>query len=224
MASNSLTRWDAGLTELNVFRDEELADAYRISVYGGFPCPSLLWDQLIKIARLRAMPASGASKAMLFESAKSIQEQIELFIPAKWEETYEIPEDQTAWLLASMFQAAASIYCCACLPKSAVGDDFIAWSSPIIAAQCTRLIHLLIKTVEVDKELLHNACWPLAVAGYAAQHGQYSQRAQVKRILTDMDYEFGGTPPQILQRVERFWLQPGDSWDHCWDRPFTFYP
>lgn len=222
--SNTITSYDARLDEIYAFTDPELLDMYCFTLENNFPCPSFLWAQILAISKLRTMAATGAGASILMQQAQRISEQIDTFFPEAWKETYSIPNGRNAMLLAQTFKAAVSIYCCACVPASAVDEDFAVWSSGQIAAQRITLLHLLSEVIDLDRDSSTRILWPIAVAGYAASKGTYAERALVGRLLADMQHEFGVIPPRLLDRLQSFWLRGEGSWDNCWNGPFTFLP
>ncbi|KAM3426571.1 hypothetical protein NHJ13734_009375 [Beauveria thailandica] len=166
--SNTVSSYEARLDEISAFSDTELMDMYCFTLENNFPCPSYLWAQILKISTLRTMAATGSSATSLLQHAQTIYEQVEIFSPENWKESYSIPKGRVALLLSRIFKAAVGIYCCACVPPSVVDEDFAAWSSGQVAAQRTTLLRLLGEAVELDRELNARILWPIAVAGYAA--------------------------------------------------------
>ena len=224
MLSNTVTSYDAKLDEIYAFSDAELKDMYCFTLENNFPCPSFLWAQILEISGLRTMACTGSGGMIVMQQAQRISAQVETFSAETWQEPYSIPKGRVALLLSQIFKAAVGIYCCACVPASAVGDDFAIWSSGQIATHRIALLHLLSEAVEFDRDLSTCILWPIAVAGYAAGKGTYSERALIGRLLTDMQHEFGCLPPRILARLQCFWLRGEGSWDDCWKGPFTFLP
>ncbi|OAA39037.1 C6 finger domain protein [Beauveria brongniartii RCEF 3172] len=169
--SNTLSSYEAKLDEIGAFSDTELMEMYCFTLENNFPCPSYLWAQILEISKLRTMAATGSSAISLPQHAQKIYEQVEIFSPENWKESYSIPKGRVAFLLSRIFKAAVGIYCCACVPASVVDEDFAAWSSGQVAAQRTTLLRLLGEAVELDRQLNTRILWPIAVAGYAASKG-----------------------------------------------------
>ncbi|KAH8707839.1 Sterol uptake control protein 2 [Beauveria bassiana] len=222
--SNTVSSYEAKLDEIGAFSDVELMDMYCFTLENNFPCPSYLWAQVLEISRLRTMAATGSSAVVLLQHARNIYAQVQIFSPENWKESYSIPKGRVALLLSRIFKAAVGIYCCSCVPASVVDEDFATWSSGQIAAQRLTLLRLLGEAVEFDRQLNTRILWPIAVAGYAAGKGTFSERALVGRLLADMQHEFGCIPPRLLARLHCFWMLGSGSWDDCWNGPFTFLP
>lgn len=179
MLSNTVTSYDAKLDEIYDCSATELKGMYCFTLENNFPCPSFLWARIIEVSGLRTRAYTGSSGMVVMQHAQKIFAQIDKFSTEIWQEPYSIRKGRVAILLSQIFKGAVSIYCCACVPTSAVGDDFAIWSSGIIAAQRITLLHLLSEAIELDRDLSTRILWRIAVAGYAAGKGTYSERALV---------------------------------------------
>lgn len=227
MLSNTFSSCDAQFREITDFTDKELTDLYHFTLYNECPCPSLLWVQILKITKLRRSVASGAGSLEVRQEIEYIFDEISAFNPAQWQEQYTIPTGSTASLMASIYKAAVSIYCCASVSVPAAGQDIedqppTTWSSSIIARQRRFLLDQLNEAF-IDQRMRRAIVWPLAVAGYAASKGSYADRALVTQLLTDMRLEVGPGPAKLRQRLQSFYLYPGGGrWDDCWRGAFTY--
>ncbi|OAA57267.1 C6 finger domain protein [Cordyceps fumosorosea ARSEF 2679] len=217
---NTLTRHAGGFVQLYTFTNQELTDAFRLTLCNDFPCPSFLWAQILEIGDLRGAAHLGMSGTLLKEKAEKIYDTIAGFAPEAWTEPYSMPKADTAYLLASIFKAACSIYCCCSYPPSA-DSTLVDWIDAVKAAQRKILLRLVSHAFEKDN-LRWCLTWPLAVLGYAVATGSFAERATVGRLLAEMGSEYSPMPPRVRVRLERFWRSGSRSWDQCWHEPVIF--
>ncbi|XWW98015.1 hypothetical protein V2A60_006011 [Cordyceps javanica] len=159
------------------------------------------------------------SSELLKEKAGRIYETIAEFAPEAWTELYPIPKKDSAYVLAGIFKAATSIYCCSSYSRS--DALLVDWVDSVKTAQRTILLRLVNKAFEKDN-LRWCLTWPLAVLGYAVDSGSFSERAMVSRLLAEMGSEYSPMPPRVRVRLERFWKSKDKFWDQCWQEPVIF--
>ncbi|KAJ6779704.1 hypothetical protein PWT90_07315 [Aphanocladium album] len=221
--SNTLTNRGANIREVYAFSDQELVDVYRLAICNEFPCPSFLWDQIIKISRLRSTIASRYGGGQVKQEVMSIFQQIASFAPESWQEPYDIPKGHVALLLASMFKSAVIIYCCASVPIPPNDEEYAAWSLRIISGQRRLLLSLVSEVMELGEKVIWTAIWPLGVVGCAASKGTYSERALITHMLNNTSYQGNPTTSALLRQLNNFWLYPGEGkWDDCWGDSVIF--
>ncbi|KAF1735800.1 putative transcriptional regulatory protein [Beauveria bassiana] len=105
---------------LTIFDDltpEETHHVFTFTLYTDVPCSSHVFADLIRINRLRALVAGGASvQSFVLPAARQVYKHIAEFSVADWEEPYGVPDKPEARLLCRIFQKAVLLYGLLTLP------------------------------------------------------------------------------------------------------------
>ncbi|OAA71088.1 Zn(2)-C6 fungal-type DNA-binding domain protein [Akanthomyces lecanii RCEF 1005] len=119
---------------LTIFDDltaEEIHHVFTFSLYSDVPCSSHVFGDLIRINRLRALVAAGASvKGFIRPAARQIYHHIAEFSVTDWEEPYGVPDKPEARLLCRLFQQAVLLYGLLTLPSLGPADESSNLPSP----------------------------------------------------------------------------------------------
>ncbi|KAM3495928.1 hypothetical protein MY3957_000848 [Beauveria namnaoensis] len=105
---------------LTIFDDltpEETHHVFTFTLYTDVPCSSHVFADLIRINRLRALVAGGASvQSFVLPAARQVYKHIAEFSVTDWEEPYGVPDKPEARLLCRIFQKAVLLYGLLTLP------------------------------------------------------------------------------------------------------------
>ncbi|KAM3441947.1 hypothetical protein MY4824_001361 [Beauveria thailandica] len=105
---------------LTIFDDltpEETHHVFTFTLYTDVPCSSHVFADLIRINRLRALVAGGASvQSFVLPAARQVYKHIAEFSITDWEEPYGVPDKPEARLLCRIFQKAVLLYGLLTLP------------------------------------------------------------------------------------------------------------
>ncbi|KAJ6784895.1 hypothetical protein PWT90_02368 [Aphanocladium album] len=105
---------------LTIFDDltpEEVHHVFTFSLYSDVPCSSHVFADLIRINRLRALVAAGASISRFVRPAtRQIYNHIAEFSVDSWEEPYGVPDKPEMRLLCRVYQKAVLLYGLLTLP------------------------------------------------------------------------------------------------------------
>lgn len=119
---------------LTIFDDltaEEIHHVFTFSLYSDVPCSSHVFADLIRINRLRALVAAGASvRGFIRPAARQIYHHIADFSVTDWEEPYGVPDKPEARLLCRLFQQAVLLYGLLTLPPLGPADESSNLPSP----------------------------------------------------------------------------------------------
>lgn len=105
---------------LPIFDDltpDEIHQVFTFSLYSDVPCSSHLFADLIRINRLRALVAAGASvKSFVRPATRQVYRHIAEFSTDGWEEPYGVPDKPEVHLLCRIFQQTILLYGLLTLP------------------------------------------------------------------------------------------------------------
>ncbi|KAM3466452.1 hypothetical protein NHJ6243_000835 [Beauveria neobassiana] len=119
---------------LTIFDDltpEETHHVFTFTLYTDVPCSSHVFADLIRINRLRALVAGGASvQSFVLPAARQVYKHIAEFSVADWEEPYGVPDKPEARLLCRIFQKAVLLYGLLTLPPLSLAPTTTTTTTP----------------------------------------------------------------------------------------------
>ncbi|KAM3530085.1 hypothetical protein NHJ13051_001534 [Beauveria bassiana] len=119
---------------LTIFDDltpEETHHVFTFTLYTDVPCSSHVFADLIRINRLRALVAGGASvQSFVLPAARQVYKHIAEFSVTDWEEPYGVPDKPEARLLCRIFQKAVLLYGLLTLPPLSLAPTTTTTTTP----------------------------------------------------------------------------------------------
>ncbi|OAR00516.1 hypothetical protein LLEC1_00844 [Akanthomyces lecanii] len=227
---------------LTIFDDlsaEEIRHVFTFTLYSDVPCSSHVFADLIRINRLRALVAAGASiRNFIRPAARQIYHHIAEFSVTDWEEPYGVPDKPEARLLCRLFQQAASDGDERCHDDNDNDNDDdddgdadvdgeqqqLAQAAmtppPSIEALNGEILALVREILPLIPKRPTSLAWPLAVVGVTLTgDGDAAAREFVTQTLlqisTHRDAYYG--PTLALNKLRKFWASGKTGWEDCYD-------
>ncbi|PWY82120.1 hypothetical protein BO70DRAFT_362045, partial [Aspergillus heteromorphus CBS 117.55] len=184
--------------------------------------PSALFAEIININYLRVRASTDTTTSPEDHSRKAyeILTRVLDFSPEKWAESKPVAKED--WLLlASIYQAAVSLYCIHSLQSIGVLPI-----TSFLRKNCTahsHLLHVLLSKAVLSLSIRGFMLWPLVVLGMETVNGGVSVRHFIREELVEMSHYTGSYMPVTAKHVlERFWDSGNTHWDVCFDRSYAF--
>ncbi len=201
---------------------EDLSDIYGI-IFPYTLCPPELFFEVLRISHLRRKVSEllvfGETDPANELEARELLARIEAFVPEDWAQPGEFYDEW--FLLGTMYQAAAALYCTISLQSLVVLPNNLEMAA-MRAIHGDRLIQSLEKAIKI-KRLERFLWWPLVVAGVEAAHRDEGTRDWIGTTLTSMSRSIGTSSPLKARTVlQRYWDNGEFGWDECFDRPYIF--
>ncbi|TQW00584.1 hypothetical protein V2A60_001655 [Cordyceps javanica] len=222
--SNTTSPAGCQLLGFHKFKDKQVLQVYTAGFFNLLPCPSCLFLEIHRITRLR-VAVTTASPAMihgLVPIATGIAKRIAGFSPGAWKESYDIPAEPTASLLARIFKTATTMYGLLSLPP--VLGHLFGPSHRMSRKQRCDLRNLLLEDMEEAHKSyprLDSLSWVIAVLGVALHDGTANDRARLFKILDAIQQMPGvySGPATLFDLLEAFWASGKSAWDDCFYKP-----
>lgn len=204
--------------QLANFSTADICNIHGAVVSTGFPCPSHLLLDILRINKLRYQ--AGISKNIPKRAASAISEHIDAFTVGCWGEQCGMPEEPYRSLIGEIFKSAVALYGILSLWQYVdVEAGFGSLDSMVKKHRRT-----LLSLIEKAMVLLHSRaplCWPVAVAGVAAGRGTATDQALVENYLCELGPNFHNStgPMRAKTKLKAFWASGKKEWDECFDEP-----
>ncbi|ATY65880.1 C6 zinc finger domain [Cordyceps militaris] len=213
------------LSEFDNFKEADILRIYSNMYFRILPCPSILFMAIVQITRLRVLAATlGASSPELLSAAQLIADTVHDFVPERWTESYELPDDPKIYTFARVFRATVMLYALLALPanlarpfrraEAATGRDSRLHHRDVLVAGVAR--------ASAVRMGLAGMCWPLAVLGVALYDGALEEQDRVLAWLKEMELlETASSGPVMLRKLlPVFWESGKCGWEDCYYQLF----
>ncbi|TQV90404.1 C6 finger domain-containing protein [Cordyceps javanica] len=112
---NTTSPPDDQITHMSNWSDQDIAIAYSHTGCHGFPCPTAIFQAMIRITHLRTLVAAGTQAPEWERLAREAHAKIQSVDPRNWGEPYST-DGEIYVLSARVYQAAVALYAILALP------------------------------------------------------------------------------------------------------------
>lgn len=192
-----------------------MLQSYRFSVQ--FPCPSVLFIDIIRLTRLRMLAIGVSFKKTIVPEAQDIFRHVESLSPRDWTESYGVLTSPRTYSIFQMFQTATILYGVLSLtPKS--GRDSIYHTSRLALRE--KLLHQMRNHMQHKAAILHMS-WPVAVVAVALKDGTRADKTFIEEVVMNLkgDKDEYYVPNAVVRKMREFWKSDKTHWDDMYNEP-----